>query len=103
MLSTAQAHKHWEAVLKCLAEIKARAATHLEQLDVPFQVKAQLKVSAAFLARELTTPVASWKQLLKQQVRDINAPSCCMHTQSHLSRSDLQWLRPSAVQQSTTC
>jgi hypothetical protein len=68
MLSKAQAVKEWETSLKVLAEIQAHAAAHPNQPTTPSHLTNKLSMSGVSLSRELASPVATWKQLLKKQV-----------------------------------
>jgi hypothetical protein len=67
MLSTAQALAEWERVLKQLAEVKAHAAAHPDS-PMPTSLETMLNGSVVVLSRELASPVATWKQLLKKKV-----------------------------------
>jgi hypothetical protein len=68
MLSTAQALTEWERVLKQLAEVKAHAAAHPDN-PMPCQpLETRLNGSVVVLSRELASPVATLKQLLKKKV-----------------------------------
>lgn len=71
MLSTAQALKEWDSVLKLLAKIKADAA-HPNQHSLPnnwLNLRRQLDEAINALAMRLASPNVTWKQLLKKKVR----------------------------------
>lgn len=68
MLSTAQAVKEWETSLKVLAEIQAHIAAHPNQTTTPSHLISKLNLIGVALSCELACPIATWKQLLKQQV-----------------------------------
>jgi hypothetical protein len=69
MLSTAQALKEWDSVLKLLAKIKADAAAHPNQHSLPNNLRRQLDEASNALAMRLASPNVTWKQLLKKKVR----------------------------------
>jgi hypothetical protein len=69
VLSTAQALKEWDTVLKLLAEVKAHAAAHPTVTPLPANLAGRLSSSNQALSRELAAPAVSWKQLLKKKVR----------------------------------
>jgi hypothetical protein len=68
MLSTSHALKEWDSVPKVLAEVKAYAAAHPEQPTLPADLESQLEKSADALLKQLASPHATWKQLLKKKV-----------------------------------
>ena len=67
MLSTAQALKEWDSVLKLLSDMKAHAATHPGQ-DLPNRLKQQVGDRFKASEKELASPITTWKQLLKKKV-----------------------------------
>jgi hypothetical protein len=68
MISTKQALKEWDRILKLLAEVKAHAAAHPDNRVLPASLASLLNQSVEVLAQELASPVATWKQLLKAKV-----------------------------------
>ena len=68
MLSATQALKEWDTVLKLLAEVKAYAAAHPNEQSMPANLEAQLDASIKVLTKELASPHATWKQLLRKKV-----------------------------------
>lgn len=75
MLSTAQVLKEWERVLKLLAQVNAHAAAHPDSHDLPAPLETMLHESAEALSKQLASPVATWKHLLKAKVGN----TCIMH------------------------
>lgn len=67
MLSTAQALTEWDTVLKSLADLKAHAAAHPDQ-PPPLNVIDRLNHAGFSLEKDLASPLATWKQLLKKKV-----------------------------------
>jgi hypothetical protein len=68
MLSTAQALKEWDTVLKLLAEVKAHAAAHPTVRPLPANLQDRLGNSSGALLKDLASPVATWKQLVRKKV-----------------------------------
>jgi hypothetical protein len=71
MLSTAQAVKEWDTVLKLLNEARSHAAAHPDQQTLPEGLEARMARSVYVLnerSRGLASPHATWKQMLKQKV-----------------------------------
>jgi hypothetical protein len=79
MLSTTQALKEWDSVLKLLAEVKAHAAAHPNQQSMPINLEGQLAGSVAALSKELASPHVMWKQLLKKKVSTCTAFNGSFH------------------------
>jgi hypothetical protein len=67
MLSTNQALKQWDSVLKLLAGIKAHVAAHPGQ-NLPENLLRHMHGSFEALSQDLALPAATWKQLLKKKV-----------------------------------
>ena len=65
MLSTAQALKEWDRVVKLLSEVKGASVQDCGQ---PAMCDQWVGESVQTLSRELASPIATWKQLLKKQV-----------------------------------
>lgn len=68
MLSTAQALKEWENVLKLLADIKANAAANPHQKKTPSSLTVPLQNCFDALDRILASPVATWRELMRKEV-----------------------------------
>lgn len=81
MLSTAQALKEWNSIPKLLAVVKTYAAAHPDQPTLPGELESQLGKSADALLKPLSSPHATWKQLLKNKVSKMTrmAPSIAGH------------------------
>jgi hypothetical protein len=67
MLSTSPALREWDHILSVLADIKADAATHIDQ-PMPADLLQQLLDSVRVLPQDLTLPVATWKHMLNKEV-----------------------------------
>lgn len=68
MLSSTEALTGWSSVLYCLYDIAARAPSWPDQLFMPEDDQHRLHDSLAAVDRQLASPVATWQQLLEQQV-----------------------------------
>ncbi len=67
MISTSQALKEWDSILKLLADIKSHAA-HPNNLTLPTSLDDVVANSNAALQRHIETPIPTWQQLVKKQV-----------------------------------
>lgn len=74
MLSTTQALKEWDKVLKLLADLKANAAAHPNQGSTPQALAQRLKHCREALNTEWASPVATWRELVQKQVRTRAVP-----------------------------
>jgi hypothetical protein len=73
MLSTTQALKEWDSVLKLLADIKTHAAAHPEQPTIPIVLECRVTLTVDALSRELASPVATWNQPLERLQKKVGA------------------------------
>jgi hypothetical protein len=78
MLSTAQALKEWNSIPKLLAVVKTYAAAHPDQPTLPGELESQLGKSADALLKPLSSPHATWKQLLKNKVSKMTRMAPCV-------------------------
>jgi hypothetical protein len=78
MLSTAQALHEWDGFLKMLSKVKAQVAANPRVFTMPPSLDRSFSSSGATLMRGLTSPVATWQQLIDKQVStyDITGTPC---------------------------
>jgi hypothetical protein len=76
MLSTAQALKEWERVLKLLTEIKVHVVAHPDTRTLPASLDRRRTESRLAVSKQLASPVATWKHLLKTKVGNTCSHLC---------------------------
>lgn len=76
MLSTTQALQEWDNVRKVLNEFRSHAAARPHDKALPKDLTDRMDSSFVLLAKGLVSPVATWKQLLKQKLPYLVVMAC---------------------------
>jgi hypothetical protein len=84
-ITTPQALQAWDTALRLLGEVKAHAAAHPDQLDIPEGLSNNLDSTTGLLSTaKQSSPVAAWRQMLKKKVSTLGQLSA---TEDSLTRS----------------
>jgi hypothetical protein len=68
-ITTPQALQAWDTALRLLGEVKAHAAAHPDQLDIPEDLSNNLDSTTGLLSTaQPSSPVAAWRQMLNKKV-----------------------------------
>lgn len=79
-----QALQAWDTALRLLGEVKAHAAAHPDQLDIPEGLSNNLDSTTGLLSTaKQSSPVAAWRQMLKKKVSTLGLLSATEDSLTH--------------------